>query len=172
MSLHGGNVKICKDTKLSGARGNVPSKPSMGGVKARHFITDVKPSGKGQWEIYKDLIDAEDDRIDNGIFAVRKRKFWMALSTLFSLMDKDKFEKGDGMAFTTAVTLFTQKMIEAWGENEITHYMVGIISSSTMYHIQNFLLCHFLLKEIIHHFYSCSTYSMLMQHGLLMSMVA
>lgn len=47
----------------------------MGGVKERHFIADVKPSGKGQWKIYKDLIDAEDDRTNNGRFALRKKKF-------------------------------------------------------------------------------------------------
>jgi hypothetical protein len=34
VGLHGDNVKICKDTKSSGARGNVPSKPFMGEVKA------------------------------------------------------------------------------------------------------------------------------------------
>ena len=96
----------------------------------------------------------------------------MDLSTLFLLMEKDKFEKGDGMDFTTVVTHFTQKMIEEWGENEITHYMVGIIYSFTVHHIQNFLLCHFLLKKLIHHFYFCNTYSMLMHYGFLMSMVA
>ena len=46
--LHGGNVKICKDTKLSRARGNIPSKPSMGEVKARHFIADpIRNLGSG-----------------------------------------------------------------------------------------------------------------------------
>ena len=60
---------------MSGARGNVPSKPSMGGVKERNFIAYVKPSGKGQWEIYKDLNDAEDDRTDNGRSTLRKKKF-------------------------------------------------------------------------------------------------
>jgi hypothetical protein len=34
VGLHGGNVKICKDTKLPRVRGNVPYKPSMGRVKA------------------------------------------------------------------------------------------------------------------------------------------
>lgn len=47
----------------------------------------------------------------------------MALSGLFSLMEKEKFEEGDDMAFTKTVTHFTKEMIGAWGENEITHYM-------------------------------------------------
>ena len=80
----------------------------MGGVKAWHFIVDVNPSRKGQWEIYKDLIDAEDDQIDNGIYALRKTKVRMALSVLFPLMDKEKFEKGDDMDFTKEVTHFTK----------------------------------------------------------------
>jgi hypothetical protein len=48
VGLHGGNVKNFKDTKLFGAQGNAPYKPSMGRVKARHFIAHVKSSRKGQ----------------------------------------------------------------------------------------------------------------------------
>ena len=59
---------------MLGAWGNVSCKPSMGGVKTWHFIVNVKPSGKGQCEIYKDTIDAKNDRIDNGRFALRKKK--------------------------------------------------------------------------------------------------
>ena len=59
--LHGGNVKICKDIKLSGARGNVPCKPSMGGVKACHFIEDSKERLEGQQKLFGELIDAEND---------------------------------------------------------------------------------------------------------------
>ena len=36
--LHGGHVKIEKDIKMSGTRGNLPAKPSMSGVKARRFL--------------------------------------------------------------------------------------------------------------------------------------
>ena len=67
----------------------------------------------------------------------------MAHSGLFSLMEKDKFEEGDDMAFTKAVTHFTKEMIGPWGENEITHYMVGLIFSFSLHHVQFSLLCHF-----------------------------
>ena len=76
VGLHGDKTKICKDTKFLGAQGNVLSKASMGGVKERHFIANVKQSGKCQWEIYKDLIDAKDDRTDNGRSALRKKNGW------------------------------------------------------------------------------------------------
>jgi len=79
----------------------------MGGVKERHFIADVKSLGKGYWEICKYLIDVEDDQIDNGRSILRKKN-WMSLSTLFPLMDKDKFEKWDDMDFTKEVTKFTK----------------------------------------------------------------
>jgi predicted secreted protein len=56
----------------------------------------------------------------------------MALSTLFPLMDKEKFEKRDDMDFTKEVTDFTKEMIRAWGENEITHCMVGFMFKTSM----------------------------------------
>jgi hypothetical protein len=56
----------------------------------------------------------------------------MALSALFPLMDKEKFEKGDDMDFTKEVTHFTKEMIRAWGENEITHYMVGFMLKTSL----------------------------------------
>lgn len=121
--LHGRNVKICKDTKLSGPRGNVPCKPSMGGVKTRHFIEDSKERLEAQPKLYSDLIDAENDLSDRGNSAIRKKKVWMALSVMHSFMNKEKFDVGDDISFTNSVIDFTKQFVEPWGENHITHYM-------------------------------------------------
>ena len=39
IGLHGGNVKIVADKKRSPAKHEVPSKPSIGGVKARRLLS-------------------------------------------------------------------------------------------------------------------------------------
>ena len=48
MGLHGGQVKIVADTKRSIASHQVPIKPSLGGVKARRFLSFHGELGKNQ----------------------------------------------------------------------------------------------------------------------------
>ena len=123
--LHGGHVKIEKDIKRSGTRGNIPAKPSISGVKARRFLENK--CGHGCWGLYEQLIDAEDDRTSGGRESSRKKKCaWRSLSSLFLLMEKDKFMDGDAIAFQEVVTDFIKAMKEAWGDNHMTHYMVCI----------------------------------------------
>jgi hypothetical protein len=124
--LHGGHVKIEKDIKRSGTRGNLPAKPSMSGVKARRFLENK--CGHGCWGLYEELIDAEDDRTSEGRESTRKKKCsWRSLSSFFLLMDKEKFMEGDAITFQEAITDFIREMIEAWGDNHMTHYMVCIL---------------------------------------------
>ena len=40
IGLHGGNIKLKKYAQLSRALGNLPAKVSMGGVKARRFLSN------------------------------------------------------------------------------------------------------------------------------------
>jgi hypothetical protein len=124
--LHGGNVKIEKYIKRSGTRGNLPTNPSMSGVKAHHFLENK--CGHGCLGFYEDLIDAEDDRTSGGHESARKKKHaWRSLSSLFMLMDKEKFIEGDATTFQKVVTDFIRAIKEAWGESHMTHYMVCIL---------------------------------------------
>jgi hypothetical protein len=105
VGLHGRNVKIEKDIKRSGTRGNLPGKPSMSGVKEHHFLE--KKCGHGCLGFYEDLIDVEDDRIGGGCeSSIKKKHAWRSFSSLFLLMDKEKFIEGDAIAFQKVVTNF------------------------------------------------------------------
>jgi hypothetical protein len=124
--LHGGNVKIEKDIKRSGTRGNIPPNPSISGVKARHFLENK--CGRIFFGFYEDLIDAEDDHTNGGRESTRKKKrAWRSLSSLFLLMDKEKFIEGDATTFQKDVTDFIREIKEARGESHMTHYMVCIL---------------------------------------------
>jgi hypothetical protein len=124
--LHRGNVKIEKYIKRSGTRGNLPTKPSMLGVKARHFLE--KECGHGCLRFYEELIDAKDDRTSGGRESYRKNKCsWRSLSSLFVLMDKEKFIEGDTTTFQKVVTDFIRAIKESRGERHMTHYMVCVL---------------------------------------------
>ena len=49
------------------------------------------------------------------------------LSVMYFFMNKEKSHVGDDMSFTNSVIYFTKQIVEAWGENHITHYMVNNI---------------------------------------------
>lgn len=126
-SLHGGHVKIEKDIKRSGTRGNIIEYTSMSSVKARHFLE--KKCGHGCWGLYEELINAEDDCTSGGHESIRKKKCsWRSLSSFFLRMDKETFMEGDAIAFQEVVTDFIKAMKDAWGDNHMKHYMHQLFS--------------------------------------------
>ena len=133
IGLHGGKVKIIADPKRSTKTHKVPCKPSIGGVKARRFLTFNGELGKinskqgstikyGQWKV---LHNAIKDHVDGGFARTRKAKVWKALDELFSLCDKKTWEDGYTVHLRKALSKFGQSMTSGWSSNNITHYMVS-----------------------------------------------
>jgi hypothetical protein len=126
VGLCGGNVKIEKYIKRSGTRCNLLTKQSTSGIKAHHFLE--KKWGHRCLGFYEDLIDEKDDHTSGGCELSRKKKHaWRSLSSLFLLMDKEKFIEGDETTFQKAITDFIREITEARGESHMTHYMLCIL---------------------------------------------
>ena len=96
IGLHGGKVKIIADPKRSTETHQVPCKPSIGGVKARRFLSFNGDLGKinskhgstvkyGQWKV---LHNAIKDHADGGHARTRKSEVWKALDEVFALCDQ------------------------------------------------------------------------------------
>ncbi|KAI5078400.1 hypothetical protein GOP47_0006071 [Adiantum capillus-veneris] len=152
MGLHGGNVKIQRDEKRSTAEKDVPCKPSIGGVKARRFLS--KPQGtrdpkltkhgkiyntsyvsKVEYQSWKKLHIAVKDHeptTRNG-----KAEVWRSIDILFLMCDKDDWSQGDMNKFKENLNLLKKSFKTAWTDTQITHYM-HIIFNHLPYFIQKY----------------------------------
>lgn len=126
--LHKGHVKIQKDEKLSGKTGNVPNKPSIGGVKARRFLSNhSKESSKIQYSVWKDVISATEDFEDKGTTRVKKVEVWKKLDNMIEVLRKDTISYADALLLEKTAIEFVDAVRVAWGSDHITHYMVRYI---------------------------------------------
>lgn len=161
IGLHGGNVKIIADPKKSTETHKVPCKPSIGGVKARRFLSFNGELGKinskqgstikyGQWRI---LHNAIKDHADGGRARTRKAEVWNALDEVFNLCDKKTWEDNNTVQLKKAILKFGQAMTDGWSTNNITHYMVSMVyymlSSVCFICIQKLTMMKFQMKQHI-----------------------
>lgn len=143
MGLHGGNVQIQTDTKLSTKEKDVPNKPSMGGVKARRFLS--KPQilyhakltklGKSyttahnstiEYQLWKKVHLAVKDH--EAASRNAKADVWKSIDTLFQLCDQSKWSEREKRILYDCLHLFKKAFHTAWTDGNITHYMVRPIS--------------------------------------------
>ncbi len=133
MGLHGGQVKIVADTKRSTTSHEVPILTSLGGVKARRFLTFHGEHGKINksqkfstinYGLWKKLHNAIKDHGDNGAARNRKAEVWISLDEVFRMLNIRVWNKTDILKLKMALRSFGKSMQEAWSHQSITHYMV------------------------------------------------
>ena len=147
MGLHGGHVKIVADTKRSTSTSEVPVKPSIGGVKARHFFAFHGEHGKinksqnsttTNYNLWKKLHSAVKDHSDKGAARNRKAEVWISLDEVFKMLDNRRWNKTELLKLKLALRSFGKSMQEAWSHQNITHYMVRITAYKNIF---LFFLC-------------------------------
>lgn len=136
IGLHGGNVKIVKDMKKSSNEREVPLKPSIGGVKARRFLSKItttdqakatKPTNvtyvsKIQYQQWRRLHNAVKDQ--EGASRNAKAEVWQTVDVLFQMCEKGKWTKQDRKRFQDNLQGLKKAFCTAWTSTQITHYMV------------------------------------------------
>lgn len=142
MGLHGGRVEIVACKKRSTESHEVPIKPSLGGVKARRFLSFHGELGKInknrnfstiKYGLWKKLHNAVKDHGDNGEARNRKAEAWISLDEVFRLLDKKIWTNDDNLKLKLALRAFGKSMEEAWSIQSITHYMVSCIFLIKLY---------------------------------------
>ena len=140
IGLHGGNVRILKDTKKSTNEKEVPMKLSIGGVKARRFLSrplhlkEKKKTKKGKiyhstyvstvtYDHWKNLHNAVKDH--EGKPRTAKAEVWRATDILFRMCEKDTWSQQDKITFKDNLKTFGTVLTQAWTESSITHNMVN-----------------------------------------------
>lgn len=155
IGLHGGDVHITKDFKKSTNGKEVPIKPSIGGVKARRFLSRPKHSGKQvrqgrivsriNYGLWKQVHNAVKDHEADGEARNVKAEVWRSLDQLFMFCDNVTWTKSDYKNFEEAIKHFGKSMKDAWTACNITHYMVRfclllLLKCAPLFFLNN-LLC-------------------------------
>lgn len=121
MGLHEGHVQLKVDHKLSEKTQNLPEKVSMGGGKARRFLTNhnlntnhrtLSHSTLG-WEYWKPWCECTTNKASHPQTATLRAKLWSKLDAFIKLFRQGQLDDMYYERFTIAMKKFTQLMVNA-----------------------------------------------------------
>ncbi len=139
MLLHGGEFQISQDKKRSNNEIDIPRKISVGGVKARRFLSrpvDNRPQkltkrgtfykrthvSRIEFEQWKKLHNIAKDHQPLSRHA--KAEVWRAVDIIFQMLDKETWTSADKKRFQATLDQFKKEFLKAWEDINITHYIV------------------------------------------------
>lgn len=129
MGFHGGQVQLRKDSKLSGKSGDVLADLSMGGSKARRFLSNHdQKQVNNMWECWKEFCQITTNVASNPQQARKRMEVWMLLDEFLKLLRMQVTTLTYAEDYKEAIKNLIQAMKEAWGEKDITFYLVRLKS--------------------------------------------
>lgn len=124
IGLHAGAVVLTKNKKSNSTQDN-PNKICMGGSKARHLLANHSNSNsRTEFEIWKKVCDVTTFRGNDHSLGLKRARVWETCDIMFDLLERPHLDENEIESLKHTICLFTEQMVEAWGETHITHYMV------------------------------------------------
>lgn len=129
MGFHGGQVHLKKDSIQSKGTGDVLQDVSMGGAKARRFLSnhDTKQLNN-MWSCWKDLCAFTTNVKSNPDVAIKRMEVWKNLDDFLKILRLQVRSKTYAEDFKKTIKLLITSIIDAWGKKDITFYLVSHIS--------------------------------------------
>ena len=125
MGFHGGQVHLKKDPNLSGGTGDVLQDVSMGGAKARRFLSNHdQKQVNAMWDCWKELCRITTNVSSRPEIANKRMLVWKQLDDFLQLLRAQRSTTTYATDFKRAIKLLIQAIKEAWGEKDITFYLV------------------------------------------------
>ena len=116
MGFHGGHVRLKEDKKMSGKTQNLPAKVSMGGAKARRFLSNhnlgkekhTLSHSPSSWECWKALCECTTNNASHPSTMTLRAKVWPKLDAFVKLLRQSQSDEMYYEKFKMAVIEFTQ----------------------------------------------------------------
>ena len=141
IGFHGTNTSIVAEKK-NGSAHEVSQHVSMSGQKARHFLKKPMPKNpsasarssslEGSWELWKDLCKYTTNNDSNARNVNSRKQVWASFEKMVKIMCLASTTIEQCQQFQNSLKEFTNAVVTAWGETNITHYMVKFWSSLTL----------------------------------------
>ena len=125
MGFHGSQVHIKKDPNLSKGASDVLADALMGGAKARRFLSNKdQKQVNSMWECWKDLCLVTTNVASKPMVANKRMLVWKRLDEFLTLLRKQRTTTTYATNFQNVISLLITSIKEAWGEKDITSYLV------------------------------------------------
>jgi hypothetical protein len=118
--VHGGHVRIFKDSNLSGSTGSVPNRPSMNGAHVARLFK--KSSYSNNDKVWMDVCTANHHTGADG--KLSWMRMWKAYEDLQPYLTGLTLTDEQRNAFKGKIETWGKFYIQAFGEHHVTHYMV------------------------------------------------
>ena len=127
MGFHGGQVQLRKDPNLFGKSGDVLADVSMGGAKARRFLSNHNQKQVNcMWECWKQLCIITTNVKSRPDVANERMEVWRCLDTFLKILRMQKKTNTYADDYTESITSLVEAIKEAWGAKDITYYLVRL----------------------------------------------
>ncbi len=123
VGAHGGNVEITQDPQRSGKSNSIPKKPSFNGVVASRLFQASTWSGKDK--AWMDICQSEYNCLNGGGSRITKLEMWRAFEKIQPYLTGLTLTLEQRSTFKEKVEAWGKLYIKAYGEENVTHYMVS-----------------------------------------------
>lgn len=128
MGFHGGQVHLKKDPNLSGGTGDILQDVSMGGAKARRFLGNHdQKQVNAMWDCWKELCRITTNVSSQPLIANKRMLVWKNLDEFLKILRKQRSYATYATDFQNAIAALIKAIKDAWGEKDITHYLVRLL---------------------------------------------
>jgi hypothetical protein len=121
--MHGGAVKIFKDTDLSGKVNSVPNKPSLSGCHTSKLFKKSTCENSSD-RLWRDIVLAERNVEGDGTSRRERMGVWSALERLLPYFRGLTLTSEQRNNFKGLADDFGQLYVKVFGEHNVTHYIV------------------------------------------------
>lgn len=118
--VHGGKVRIFKDSKISRTIGSIPNKPSMSGAHVAALFKASKLTSKEK--VWMDICKVENQ--SSPTTKLIRMHMWKAYEDLQPYLKGLALSPTQKTDFKILVHKWAKLYIQAFGEEHMTHYMV------------------------------------------------
>ena len=124
IGLHSGAVTISKDCKTPSSTQDNPNKVCMGGAKSRHLLSNYGEShNHTNYQVWKQICEVTTYRGSLATLGLQLARVWEACNEMMRLLERPCLNEEEIATLKDSIDKFTKIMIDAWGQNHITHYM-------------------------------------------------
>ena len=120
--MHGRDVEIFEDKDLSGKSNSIPRKPSLSSSHAHKLFKPSNLPG-GSSKVYRDVVLAEQNYLDNGAARQGGLQVWIALEKLIPYFTGLILMMEQWHSFKGLMENFGSLYVKHFGEHHVTHYI-------------------------------------------------
>ena len=106
----------------------------MGGAKSRHLLSKYgETHSHTNYQLWKQICEVTTYRGSHATLGLQRARVWEACNEMLRLLESPCLNEEEIATLKDSIDKFTKIMIDAWGQNHITHYMHILYAHSSFF---------------------------------------